>query len=114
MRAMAEVRLRVHFEGHVQGVGLRGTLSKYCLRRHVTGWMCNSPDRSLVITELQGERNSIERVIRSIMEFFSDAGRCRGMDYEVVEELPILESDNEMREVCWEELPCRTRQMDRQ
>lgn len=107
MRAMAEVRLRVRFEGHVQGVGLRGTLSKYCLRQHVTGWMCNTPDCSLVIAELQGERSLVERVLQSVVTHFSDPRRCRGMSFSVTEELPPIDSERGMFEVRWKDVSSR-------
>ncbi len=95
--------------GHVQGVGLRGTLSKYCLRRHVTGWMCNTPDRELVLAELQGTQAAIEATLRAVDSYFKDPARCRGMRVEVTGAVCCREGEHEMREVAWAELPASYR-----
>ena len=94
-----DVRLSVRFEGHVQGVGLRGTLSKYCMRNHVTGWMLNTEDTAVVLAELQGDRARVGRVLRSVESYFGDPGRCRGMAVVVSGELPLAEGESTMREV---------------
>ena len=92
------VRLAVRFEGHVQGVGLRGTLSKYCARNHVTGRMQNAGDPTFVLAELQGERASVGRALRSVESHFRDPGRCRGMSVTIAGELPLVEGETLMRE----------------
>ena len=94
-----DARLYVRFEGHVQGVGLRGTLSKYCMRNHVTGWMLNAGDTSVVLAELQGDRARVERVLSSVESYFGDPGRCRGMSVVVSGELPLVEGESLMHEV---------------
>ncbi|MBR3224516.1 MAG: acylphosphatase [Atopobiaceae bacterium] len=100
------VRKRVTFRGHVQGVGLRGTLSKYCLRRHVGGWMCNAPDSSLVVAELQGESQSVDAVLRSVAAFFSNPAKSRGMLIEVVGEVEPVDGAEQMHEVPWDGALC--------
>ncbi|MDO4539152.1 MAG: acylphosphatase [Coriobacteriales bacterium] len=106
-----EVRLRVRFEGHVQGVGLRGTLSKYCLKRHVSGWMCNTPDRELVLAELQGTRAAIDATLRAVRTYFGDPGRCRGMSVRHKELVACLEGESGMREIPWSEIPAEAKEI---
>ena len=98
------VRKRVVFRGHVQGVGLRGTLSKQCLRRHVTGWMSNAPDLSMVLAELQGDMRSIDTVLRSVASYFSDSTRSRGMSVSISGEVDPSDADAEMHEVQWSDV----------
>ncbi len=98
------VRKRVVFRGHVQGVGLRGTLSKQCLRRHVTGWMSNAPDPSMVLAELQGDMRSIDTVLRSVASYFSDSTRSRGMSVSIIGEVDPIDADAEMHEVQWSDV----------
>ena len=98
------VRKRVVFRGHVQGVGLRGTLSKQCLRRHVTGWMSNAPDPSVDLEELQGNARSVDTVLRSVASYFSDPTRSRGMSVDVVGEVDPADADVEMHEVPWSDV----------
>lgn len=84
-------------------MGLRGTLSKYCMKNHVTGRMRNAEDPTLVLAELQGGRASIIRVLRSVEAYFADPGRCRGMSASVVDELPLVEGEAQMREAAYDE-----------
>ncbi|MCR4870011.1 MAG: hypothetical protein K5859_01775 [Atopobiaceae bacterium] len=83
---------------------MRGTLSKYCLRRHVTGRMCNTPDHALVVAELQGERDAVEKVLDSVKACYSDPSHSRGMTIEVTGELPLVEGEQGMSEVSWEDM----------
>lgn len=101
---MCVIRRRVRLVGHVQGVGLRGTLSKYCIKRHVTGWMCNTPDPTVVYAELQGAERSIEAVLRSVTSFFADPSRSRGVSIEVIGDVTVVPDDQEMHEIAWENM----------
>lgn len=100
---MDEAREYVLFRGHVQGVGFRGTITKFCRRRNVTGWVCNTPDPTVVHAELQGSRRSIDMALRSLLSYYSDPLRSRGIDVEVIREVPLIADERGMRVISWEQ-----------
>lgn len=52
------MRLRVNFQGRVQGVGFRATARSIARSYPVTGWVRNEPDGS-VLLEVQGEEEAV-------------------------------------------------------
>lgn len=52
------MRLRVNFQGRVQGVGFRATARSIARSYPVTGWVRNEPDGS-VLLEVQGEEEVV-------------------------------------------------------
>lgn len=58
-------RVRVRFEGRVQGVGFRATTHGLARARPVTGWVRNEPDGS-VLMEVQGRAADVESLLTEI------------------------------------------------
>lgn len=52
------MRIRVNFQGRVQGVGFRATARSIARSYPVTGWVRNEPDGS-VLLEVQGEEEAV-------------------------------------------------------
>lgn len=63
--ALSMERIRVRFEGRVQGVGFRATTQRLAHGRPVTGWVRNDPDGS-VLMEVQGRAGDIEALLTEI------------------------------------------------
>lgn len=87
-------RIRVRFEGQVQGVGFRYTSRRIAEQIGATGWVRNEPDRSVVL-ELQGTDDQIAR-------FFGQLGRAWGrypINYIIADkdELEPIESERLFR-----------------
>ena len=85
-------RLRVHFSGHVQGVGFRYTVQRLALGFDVTGWVKNLSDGRVEML-IEGERGELEafqaaipnaglrRFIRDTQSDWSDGtGEFRGFE----------------------------------
>ena len=91
------VRYRLHFVGHVQGIGFRPTLIKYATRRHCTGWVRNEPDPTQVTAELQGTEQAIAAVLRSLDSRFNDGVWHRGFSVAEQQPIPVVDGEQDMR-----------------
>ena len=58
-------RFCFHFYGKVQGVGFCFVCSQYALQYHLTGWVCNEKDGS-VILQIQGCVDKIQQLIQQL------------------------------------------------
>lgn len=59
------MRVRMHYQGRVQGVGFRATARQIAERRRVAGWVRNEPDGS-VLLEVQGPSDEVEAFLDSL------------------------------------------------
>ena len=84
---MEKKRYHIRFSGQVQGVGFRYTATHLAERFGLTGWVYNEYDGS-VISEVQGDTDSIEEWIRMI-----DAARYIEIDKVEKHEVAIVEDE---------------------
>lgn len=61
------MRIRVVFNGRVQGVGFRATARWVAQQHPVTGWVRNEPDGS-VLMEVQGPQHAVDAVLRGTLD----------------------------------------------
>lgn len=59
------MRVRVRYQGHVQGVGFRATARQMARDLPVTGWVRNEPDGSVQL-EAQGEPEPVEQLLARV------------------------------------------------
>lgn len=59
------IRVHVRFVGRVQGVGFRFFAQMNAERYHVTGWVKNMPDGS-VVAEAQGTKLQVDHFVSSM------------------------------------------------
>ncbi len=59
------MRFDVHFEGRVQGVGFRYTVSRLARELNVTGFVQNLPDGRVRLVA-EGDAQELERLISSV------------------------------------------------
>lgn len=81
------IRKHIIFYGFVQGVGFRWTAMQAANRYSCTGWVTNEYDGS-VSMEIQGEEESIDRVILSL-----EQGRFIHIDNMDVKTIPVDEDE---------------------
>ena len=84
---MKKKRYHIRFSGLVQGVGFRYTATHLAERFGLTGWVYNEYDGS-VISEVQGDVDSIEKWIRMI-----DAARYIKIEEIEKKEVAIVEDE---------------------
>lgn len=65
-------RVRVRYEGHVQGVGFRYTVRALAGGRPVTGWVRNEPDGSVELVA-EGAGPDVQALLAAVRQ--SPAGR---------------------------------------
>jgi len=65
MATAAQVRARVSFRGHVQGVGFRYTARHVAASYAVTGYVENEPDGSVELVA-EGERAEVEAFVGAV------------------------------------------------
>ena len=56
------VRVHVYVSGRVQGVFFRSEVQDEALKRGLTGWVRNLPDRR-VEAVIEGERNNVDKLV---------------------------------------------------
>ncbi|MDX2115100.1 MAG: acylphosphatase [Planctomycetota bacterium] len=59
------IRLRLSFQGRVQGVGFRATAERAATRHALAGWVRNEPDGSVTM-EIEGDPDTLERCIADL------------------------------------------------
>lgn len=82
------VRFYLRFTGRVQGVGFRFFAAMNAERCHLTGWVKNMPDGS-VIAEVQGTRLQIKQ----FLELIQSGNRFVRIDEIEKEERPYKENE---------------------
>lgn len=85
------MRLSVHFQGRVQGVGFRATARDVVLRQPtaLTGWVRNEPDGSVQM-ELQGPPAAVEAALAELRSVMSR--NIRTAHHSKMDELPDEQS----------------------
>ena len=87
------IRRRLIFFGQVQGVGFRWTARMLAAHHSCTGWVHNERDCS-VSMEIQGEQQSIDRIIASLNE-----DRYIRIDKIESTDLPVEAGETEFRRI---------------
>lgn len=59
------MRMRVQFDGRVQGVGFRATANAVAGRHRVTGWVRNERDGT-VLMEVQGSQEAVDGYLEDL------------------------------------------------
>lgn len=83
------MRKHIHFFGTVQGVGFRWHLRDFANQRHLTGWVQNLMDGS-VVAELQGSKENIDAVIAQIHQ----CGHIH-IDHMHIQEIPVCSDETQ-------------------
>lgn len=77
------MRQHIHFFGVVQGVGFRWHLRDFATQKHLTGWVQNLMDGS-VVAELQGKKEDIDAVLSQIRQ----CGHIQ-IDHMHIQDIPV-------------------------
>jgi len=62
-------RVRISFQGHVQGVGFRATTRHIATHHRITGWVRNEPDGSVSL-EAQGQNADVTAFLEELRAHF--------------------------------------------